>query len=64
MIPLLAALSQTHPHDALARVGSGVLTGGWEYIWVAYVFAWAVFSAYGFSLWVRRPRGDGTENAS
>jgi hypothetical protein len=41
--------------DAASRVGSGRITGGWEYVWAAYGITWAVVACYAFSLWVRRP---------
>jgi hypothetical protein len=39
----------------LAQVGSGRIQGGWEYIWAAYIIAWASLSLYALSLWLRRP---------
>ncbi len=41
--------------DLGARVGSGVISGGWGYVWASYAITWTVFAAYGLSLWVRRP---------
>lgn len=31
----------------------GVIVGGWEYIWTAYITTWVVFAGYGVSLWWR-----------
>lgn len=39
-----------------ARVGEGVLRGGWEYIWGGYALSAFFLVAYGISLYVRRPR--------
>lgn len=41
--------------DPTLNVGSGRITGGWEYVWAAYGITWATFALYGLSLWVRRP---------
>ena len=41
--------------DAARSVGSGRISGGWEYVWAAYIATWATFGLYGFSLWLRRP---------
>lgn len=37
------------------QVGSGQVTGGWSYIWLAYGVTWASIALYALSLWVRRP---------
>jgi hypothetical protein len=50
-LTLLAAGSA----DVAARVGSGVIEGGWDYVYAAYAITWAVIIAYGLSLWIRRP---------
>lgn len=42
-------------YDA-ARVGEGVLRGGWEYIYGGYALSALFLVAYTISLWVRRPR--------
>lgn len=39
------------------EVGSGVLSGGWEYVTLAYVITWATFIGYAVSLWARNPGG-------
>ncbi|MFY0522087.1 hypothetical protein ACN28I_02385 [Archangium gephyra] len=39
----------------LAQVGSGRIQGGWEFVWAAYIIAWASLSLYALSLWLRRP---------
>ena len=36
---------------------TGVLDGGWFYIWMAYILTWSVFSLYGLSLLARSVRG-------
>lgn len=32
---------------------SGVIQGGWEYIWAAYGITWAALTLYGVTLWLR-----------
>ena len=32
---------------------AGVIPGGWEYVWAAYILTWVVVTAYGLSLWLR-----------
>ena len=44
-----------HMSPLLAQVGAGRIQGGWEYIWAAYLIAWASLSLYALSLWLRRP---------
>ncbi|HYO57877.1 hypothetical protein [Archangium sp.] len=44
-----------HTYTLLAQVGSGRIQGGWEYIWTAFLIAWASLSLYSLSLWLRRP---------
>jgi hypothetical protein len=42
---------------------SGVITGGWEYVWAAYGVTAAVLALFALSLWVRwraASRGEGT----
>lgn len=39
--------------EEMSRVGSGRITGGWEYIWACYLIAWIGIAAYGASLWLR-----------
>jgi hypothetical protein len=34
-----------------ARVGSGRIQGGWEYVWTSYGVTWAALALYAFSLW-------------
>lgn len=41
--------------DAQAQVGAGQVTGGWNYIWLAYGVTWTAIAAYALSLWLRRP---------
>lgn len=41
--------------DAAANVGSGKISGGWEYVWASYIATWATLGLYGLSLWIRRP---------
>ena len=47
--------SALHMSTLLAQVGSGRIQGGWEYVWAAYIIAWASLSLYALSLWLRRP---------
>ncbi len=39
--------------EAANPIGSGQLTGGWEYIWAAYVVSWCGIVGYSLSLWLR-----------
>jgi cyanate permease len=48
-------ITALHMSPLLAQVGSGRIQGGWEYIWAAYLIAWACLSLYALSLWLRRP---------
>lgn len=32
---------------------NGVIIGGWEYVWAAYLITWAALALYGGSLWLR-----------
>lgn len=32
---------------------SGVVAGGWEYVWAAYIVTWLFLGGYTASLWVR-----------
>ena len=34
-------------------VGSGVVTEGWNFVWMAYVACWIVLTGYTASLWAR-----------
>ena len=36
-----------------ATPGSGVIAGGWEYIWAAYGVTWLFFAGYSLSLFLR-----------
>jgi hypothetical protein len=47
-------ITALHLSPLLAQVGSGRIQGGWEYIWAAYLIAWASLSLYALSLWLRR----------
>jgi hypothetical protein len=51
----LVLLAADYP-DATNRVGSGVISGGWGYVWAAYAITWSVLAFYGLSVWIRRPR--------
>ncbi len=53
----LVLLAAENP-DLANRVGSGVISGGWGYVWASYAITWTVLAAYGLSLWVRRPRSN------
>ena len=37
----------------LAVRGTGVIEGGWEYIWAAYLATWIFFGGYAISLFMR-----------
>ena len=37
-----------------ADVGSGVVSGGSEYVWAAYVLSWVVLVGYALSLKIRQ----------
>lgn len=32
---------------------TGVISGGWEYVWGAYVTYWVFLGGYAVSLWIR-----------
>lgn len=54
--PLMSSLlAATDVTDAVQRVGSGRIVGGWEYVWACYGITLFVLFAYALSLWVRRP---------
>lgn len=38
---------------AAGSVGSGVISGGWDYIWSAYGITWAALAIYALSLFLR-----------
>ncbi len=33
---------------------TGVVVGGWNYVWIAYGVTWTVLLGYSVSLWMRR----------
>ena len=37
-----------------APLPTGRITGGWEYIWTAYILTWSGVVLYGASLFLRR----------
>ncbi len=39
-------------------IGSGVIHGGWGYVWVVYGVTWAVFAFYTASVFLRARGGD------
>lgn len=41
------------------EVGSGMVSGGWEYVIASYTVCWIALLGYTFSLWLRRPRSEG-----
>jgi heme exporter protein D len=45
-------------------VGSGMIYGGWEYVWVVYGVSWAVLVAYTVVALVLRGRALSSEHAS
>lgn len=44
-----------HPAGIEKAVPSGVISGGWGYVYAAYAVALAGLVLYAVSLWVRRP---------
>jgi|GEM_PF-5607178 len=49
-----AAAPSARPTDAMPMsVGSGVIHGGWGYVWVAYGIFYSVLALYTVSLFVR-----------
>lgn len=53
-LPLLTAvLAQTPPGAMPSTVGSGVIHGGWGYVWTAYGIFWAGLALYALSLILR-----------
>ena len=45
-----------HPMGIEKAVGSGVIQGGWEYVYACYALAVIGVLGYGASLFVRRPK--------
>ncbi len=41
------------------EVGSGIVTGGWEYVYAAYAVSWIALIGYTVSLWLRWPQAEG-----
>jgi hypothetical protein len=41
-----------------ATAGSGVVSGGWEYVYAAYGVTWLFFLGYGISLFIRQRAAD------
>jgi len=41
---------------AAPQVGSGVISGGWSYVWAGYGLTWATLALYALSLYLRRPQ--------
>lgn len=39
----------------------GRIVGGWGYVWATYGLTWATFVLYTLSLWLRRPKADGSK---
>lgn len=40
------------------EIGSGVVSGGDEYVWAAYAVSWVLLVGYALLLRLRMPRGD------
>ncbi len=40
------------------EIGTGVITGGWQYVTAAYVLSWVTFVGYAISLWLRAREED------
>lgn len=38
---------------AQAGVGSGKISGGWEYVWASWAITWVVIGLYALFLWSR-----------
>lgn len=51
---LLAQATAEHVQDMANAVGSGKISGGWEYVWASYLIAWIGIGLYAVSLIVRR----------
>ncbi len=41
---------------AAPQVGSGVVSGGWSYVWAGYGLTWVTLALYTLSLYLRRPQ--------
>jgi hypothetical protein len=41
---------------AAPKVGSGVVSGGWSYVWAGYGLTWITLALYALSLYLRRPQ--------
>jgi hypothetical protein len=53
-LTLFAAVSATQkPGGMPMSVGSGVITGGWGYVWTAYGIFWVGLALYALSLIIR-----------
>lgn len=41
----------------LLAQGTGMIQGGWEFVWAGYGLTWLIFGGYAISLIVRSPTG-------
>lgn len=54
LLTLLAAAPAAAPSESMAgNVGSGMIQGGWNYVWAAYGIFWAGLALYTLSLILR-----------
>lgn len=56
LLPILASAAET-----TVDVGTGRVSGGWEYVTAAYVVTWSVLLGYVVSLWLRQRAVASTE---
>jgi hypothetical protein len=47
--------------DGAGRVGSGMIQGGWSYVWASYAIAYGTMAAYALSLWRRTKAHQGPD---
>jgi len=50
----VAPLKETHPENMEQTIQTGVIAGGWNYVFMAYAVALLCLGLYATSLWVRR----------
>ncbi len=41
---------------------AGLIVGGWEYIWAAYISTWVFFGGYAISLYMRTKTSEETHD--
>lgn len=59
--PPAPAPAPSHPQGIEKAMGSGVIQGGWEYVYAAYILGAVGVLGYAASLYARRPKP--SENA-